>query len=90
MYRVPSDKELAKISKGIGKEFQQLSLELGVSQTRIDQIRGSYPLNVTDQIIQLLIEWRKQTGSKATFRELEKAMLSVGVDTVAAFRDIRL
>ena len=90
LYRIPTDKQLAKVSKGIGKEYQELALELGLSQSRIDQIRGSCPLNVRDQISQLLIEWRKQRGHQATFRELEKAMKSVGVDAAVALREINL
>ena len=89
-YRVPTDKELVKVAKGIGKEFQQLALQLGLSNSRIDQIRGSYPLSVADQIIHLLLEWRKQRGRQATFQELEKAMISVGVDNEAALREIQL
>ena len=90
LYRIPTDKQLAKVSKGIGKEYQELALELGLSQSRIDQIRGSCPLNVRDQILQLLIEWRKQRGHQAMFRELEKAMKSVGVDAAVALREINL
>ena len=78
-----------KISQGIGLEFQQLFLKLGISDARIGQIRGSNPLSVPDQVIQLLLEWRRQRGCLATFRELESAMNLVGTDTVVAFKDIR-
>ena len=86
--RVPTEKELVKIAQGIGLEFQQLFLELGISDARIGQIRGSNPLSVADQVVQLLLEWRKQRGCLATFRELETAMNSVGTDTVQAFKGI--
>ena len=88
LIRVPTEKELVKISHGIGLEFQQLFLELGISNARIGQIRGSNPLSVADQVVQLLLEWRKQRDCLATFRELETAMNSVGTDTLKAFKDI--
>ena len=84
--RVPTEKELAKIAQGIGLEFQRLFLELGIADARIGQIRGSNPLSVADQVVQLLLEWRKQRGCLATFRELETAMNSVGTDSVQAFK----
>ena len=78
---------MVKISEGIGLEFQRLFLDLGISNARIGQIIGSYRL-VADQVVQLLLEWRKQRGCLATFRELETAMNAVGTDTRIAFKDI--
>ena len=87
--RVPTDKELGKISQQIGKEHQLLFLELGISDARIWQIKESNPYNVANQVVKLLLEWRKQRGCLATFSELETAMNSVGTDTVQAFKDIK-
>ena len=86
--RVPTDKELAKISQRIGKEFRQLGLHLGLSYVRIQQIQLKYPSNVVNLINQVLLEWRKQNGTNATFRELEKGMLGAGVDTSSALGEI--
>ena len=88
LYRVPTDRQLAQISKGIGKEFQQLGLSLGLSHAAVDQIRETYRLNVVDQIFHVLLSWRKQRGNLATFGELERTMLDVGVDTLLALGDI--
>ena len=87
--RVPTDKELAQISKGIGKEFHFLGIQLGLSQAKLEQIQMTYSLNVADQIFHILLEWRKQRGTLATFNELEKGMLAVGVDTLSALAEIR-
>ena len=65
--RVPTPRELRKISQKIGLEFQQLFLELGISDARIGQIRASNPFSVADQVVQLLLEWKKQRGCRATF-----------------------
>ena len=86
--RIPTERQLAQISKGIGKEFQQLGLRLGLSNAAMEQIRETYRLNI-DQIFHVLLSWRKKTGNLATFGELEKAMQDVGVDTLLALGDIR-
>ena len=89
LHEVPTERQLAQISKGIGKEYKHLAVELGLSIATVDQIRDSNPHSNFDQIFNILVTWKKQKGNSATFGELERAMREADVDTSLALGDIQ-
>ena len=89
LHDVPEYKQLGQISKGIGKEYKHLAVELGLSIAEVDRIRENNPHSNFDQILNILVSWKKQNGKSATFGELERAMREADVDTSLALRDIQ-
>ncbi|KAK3595401.1 hypothetical protein CHS0354_008835 [Potamilus streckersoni] len=76
---VPSEKHLSRLSLKIGKEFLQLGLELEVPWARIEQIQVESP-HIPTQCFRILQAWVQRNANQATFRYLEKAFRSVGID----------
>ncbi|KAL3854151.1 hypothetical protein ACJMK2_013429 [Sinanodonta woodiana] len=76
---VPSEKHLSRLSMKIGKEFLQLGLELDVPWARIEQIQIENP-HIPTQCFKILQAWVQRNASHATFRYLEMALRSVGID----------
>ncbi|KAL3870190.1 hypothetical protein ACJMK2_038271, partial [Sinanodonta woodiana] len=77
--RMPSERQLGRLSMHIGHEAFRLGLELGLSGAHIQQLQKDYP-HVVTQCLRILGKWKQQNRDKATFRNLEKAFQSVGID----------
>ncbi|KAK3587048.1 hypothetical protein CHS0354_008076 [Potamilus streckersoni] len=75
----PSESDLSRLSLRIGQEFFILGLELGITGAQIQQIQLENHF-VSTQCLMILVEWKKQYADQATFRNLEKALTSVGID----------
>ncbi|XP_061193796.1 uncharacterized protein LOC133202038 [Saccostrea echinata] len=78
--KVLSDQELDQVAGYIGREYFQLSLELGLTVSRIEQIIEDHRDNVLKRIKSLLHEWRKTCQLKPTVKMLGCALLQSGGD----------
>lgn len=72
--RIPTEKELASVSKHIGAEFYILGLQLGLTSASIEQIRMEYSHSTQTQILKILLYWKNKQGSQATIGKLLDAL----------------
>jgi predicted DNA-binding protein YlxM (UPF0122 family) len=75
-----TDKQIGRIARYIGMEYQVLALELGVSKAEIDHII-MITNDAVDRITRTLLRWRDKNKTEATLDTLEKAMKTVGIDS---------
>jgi hypothetical protein len=73
----------------IGKEYNALGIELGLSQAEMDHIHMEQR-TVVDKITAMLIKWRDTNGRHATMEELRRAMVLVGIDAFAVIGSVEL
>ncbi|KAL3852240.1 hypothetical protein ACJMK2_015909 [Sinanodonta woodiana] len=78
--RLPSEKELSRIARKIGKEYPLLGIDLGVPKAKIDQIEMENNNNTSNVIFQILLEWKRSHYKEATILNLLKAMKENGCD----------
>ncbi|XP_060604985.1 uncharacterized protein LOC132757656 [Ruditapes philippinarum] len=75
-----TDKDIHRIAQNIGKEYETLALELGLSQAEMDHI--SLDSNTAiDRIRRMLLRWRDKMKGEATLDTLTEAMKAVGIDS---------
>ena len=65
----------------IGKEYQSLGIELGLSPAEIEHICLDFKTTV-DRIRTMLLKWKEQNKANATIEVLTEAMKIVGIDAV--------
>ncbi|XP_060604987.1 uncharacterized protein LOC132757658 [Ruditapes philippinarum] len=76
-----TEKELNRMALHIGKEYQSLGIELGLSNAEIEHICLDYKATV-DRIRGILLKWKDQNVGNATLEVLVNAMNVVGIDAV--------
>jgi hypothetical protein len=69
-----TDKVMSKISQHIGKDWEQLGLQLGLSRAQIDHIIEEYPRSAKSRRFCMLELWRNVMGKSATMGNLVNAM----------------
>ncbi|XP_053375129.1 probable serine/threonine-protein kinase pats1 isoform X2 [Mercenaria mercenaria] len=60
-----TDKEFSRFAQAIGKNWQFLGLELGLTSVQIDHVIEDNPHSVAMQIYKMLIQWRLQVQDEA-------------------------
>lgn len=85
---VLTDKEINRISYHIGKEYQSLAFELGLSKEELDHINLDFS-TALDRIRSVLLRWKRKEERGATLDCLKSAMEAVGVDAVKALESIK-
>ncbi|KAK3577905.1 hypothetical protein CHS0354_008298 [Potamilus streckersoni] len=78
--RSPSEKELSRIARKVGKEYPLLGIDLGVPKAKIDQIEMENNFSTSNVIFQILLEWKRSHYKEATVLNLLKAMRENGCD----------
>ncbi|KAL3859337.1 hypothetical protein ACJMK2_009562 [Sinanodonta woodiana] len=76
----PDDKHMNQISSRIETEHVHLGVELKVPWSRIERILIENPVDVHRQCFEIMKEWRQGKFRRATFRNLEKAFIWVGIN----------
>ncbi|KAL3859343.1 hypothetical protein ACJMK2_009568 [Sinanodonta woodiana] len=76
----PEDKHLNQISSRVETEHVHLGVELEVPWARIEQIIAENVVDVHRQCFEIMKEWRQRMVRQATFRNLEKAFICVGIN----------
>ncbi|XP_022102303.1 nucleotide-binding oligomerization domain-containing protein 2-like [Acanthaster planci] len=78
--RAPLDDIAVSILAGkLGKEWKQLALRIGVTAEKLDTIRANNPLHTINQIIEMLLTWRRMQGrDDDVVSILAEALKSVG------------
>jgi hypothetical protein len=84
----PNERELSRLSMRVGVEYHQLGIELGVANATIEQIKMEKPHSVAEQCLGILLKWKTQLGSGATFWHLHLAMKEVYLDLAALLPEI--
>ncbi|XP_053391258.1 roc-COR-CHAT protease-like [Mercenaria mercenaria] len=84
--RSPTEKELSRLAQRIGREYRSLGFELGLTRPQLDHIemeeRNRTPV---DKITAMLSEWVKEKADVATFQELKRAMVAIGIEWNVVF-----
>ncbi|XP_060587848.1 uncharacterized protein LOC132743332 [Ruditapes philippinarum] len=76
-----NEKQLSRISKSIGLNWELLGYELGLSNANIDRISMDNQTSIM-KIYKVLLEWKIQQNANATVNALLKAMKSIQTLTV--------
>ncbi|XP_053407687.1 uncharacterized protein LOC128559584 [Mercenaria mercenaria] len=78
---VPTEKQLSRMAQRIGKECRALGRELGLTRAELDHIDMD-EMNRTpvDKIAAMLGQWLKRKADSATFAELKRAMIQIGME----------
>lgn len=85
---VLTDKDINRISYHIGKEYQSLAFELGLSKEELDRINLDFSTAI-DRIRSVLLRWKRKEEKGATVECLKSAMEAVGVDVDKALGSIK-
>ncbi|XP_064175375.1 death domain-containing protein CRADD [Anguilla rostrata] len=72
--KVPSDKELNRLSGLLGPEWESVLLDLGVSACQLFRCRADHPHSLQSQVLAGLMVWRQSRGRSATFRQLLQSL----------------
>ena len=72
--REVSYKDLSRLSKCLGFNWEFVLLELGLPQVAIDQSKMDNPYKTAFQIYDALLKWKKEVGKDATLQTLIKAI----------------
>ncbi|KAL3859452.1 hypothetical protein ACJMK2_009672 [Sinanodonta woodiana] len=76
----PDDKHLSQIASMIETEHVHLGVELEVPLYRIEKILTENLVDVHTQCLEIMKQWRQRKDWQATFRNLEKACICVGIN----------
>ncbi|XP_053385683.1 uncharacterized protein LOC123537873 [Mercenaria mercenaria] len=87
--KVPTDKDINRMAHHIGKEYQSLGLELGLSQAEIDHINLDSKTTV-DRIREMLMKWKEKEEGEATLEMLTNAMEVVGIDAQVVLQSAKI
>ena len=72
--RVPTEKEILSLSKGIVGEWKFISRQLGFCKGHIAEIAENAKGDVREQAHQMLMKWKERNGNEASVKELCKAL----------------
>ncbi|KAJ8245599.1 hypothetical protein GJAV_G00272470 [Gymnothorax javanicus] len=70
LWKVPSDRELNRLSGLLGPEWESVLLDLGLSAGQVFRCRADHPHHLQSQVLAGLIAWRQSAGRGATVRRL--------------------
>ncbi|XP_060554699.1 uncharacterized protein LOC132715676 [Ruditapes philippinarum] len=79
LLRKLTDKEMAKISMKIGREYVPLALLLGFTKAELDHIREDNKFAV-HRVFEILFKWRETKESNATIEKLAEALEELGIN----------
>ena len=74
-----TDKDINRMAQNIGREYESLAIELGLSQAELDHINIDSRTTV-DRIRRVLVRWRDKMRDEADLDALTEAMKAVGID----------
>ncbi|XP_053554971.1 death domain-containing protein CRADD [Bombina bombina] len=77
----PTDKQLNRLAVKLGSEWEQILMHLGLNYDQLYRCKTHHPYSVSSQVLEGLIMWRRQMGSKATIKCLSDALKAAEVDT---------
>ncbi|KAI1882173.1 hypothetical protein AGOR_G00247970 [Albula goreensis] len=77
--KVPSDRELNRLSCRLGPEWESVLLDLGVSTDQVFRCRANHPHNIQGQFLAGLILWRQGSGRGATVQRLLQSLRAAHV-----------
>ncbi|XP_053402194.1 uncharacterized protein LOC123548536 [Mercenaria mercenaria] len=79
--RLPTDIEINRIAQKIGKDYQSLGRELGLTQPEIERLEMDHGTSL-NRIHGMLHQWRSKALDEATFRQLKQAMHAIGMEDI--------
>lgn len=84
--RVPTEKELSKLSGTIGHEYYRLGLALGLLGKTIQQCEMKHQFDPVTRIYCMLQKWKEACGKYGTLEKLKVAMENVECDMGGFYR----
>lgn len=78
--KIPTVKELSRLSSKIGHEYFRLGLELSVTRAEIQHCQENHKFDVVSIIFCVLQKWKEANGVNATLEKLKVAMETVDCD----------
>ena len=77
LQKVPTEKDLTKLSSKIGHEYFRLGIDLGLERATIQHCEARHMFDVPTRILSMLQEWKKIKGKSATLEKLKTSMENV-------------
>lgn len=74
LQRVPSDRELSRLASGLGAQWEEVLLDLGLSAEAVFRCRSDHPLSTHSAILAGLVQWRRCEGRRASFQRLLQSL----------------
>ncbi|XP_023682826.2 FAS-associated death domain protein [Paramormyrops kingsleyae] len=71
------------IAENLGKDWRMYGRKLGIKDAKLDHIREKHPYNLQEQVIELIQEWRKMHGAKASAEDLIQALRKCNLNLTA-------
>ena len=84
----PTPAELRRISNDIADSWEQIGLELGLQQHRLDSIDLNYPNHNTKASLKMLLHWRdvKRDASRRVLKQaIKKCQTNEGTNIVECY-----
>ena len=79
--RMPTQKELGRMCKCIGKDYQLFFIELGLEMDTINDIELDLKNDHSKtKMLHMFTKWNKQSGDKGTTRNILEAMKNQDID----------
>ncbi|KAM4665216.1 death domain-containing protein CRADD-like [Discoglossus pictus] len=78
--KCPSDKQLSLLAGRLGPEWEQILVLLGLDLNELYKCKIHNPYNVTSQVMEGLVNWKRRMGCKATIQCLIDALQEAEVD----------
>lgn len=64
------------LSREISNEWKDIGRELGLDDSKLDNIETDYSGNQKEQVYQMFLMWYQESGQRATYRVLREALIA--------------
>ncbi|XP_035693897.1 uncharacterized protein LOC118428040 [Branchiostoma floridae] len=75
-----TEKELQKLAKNLGAEWESLAIYLDMKKADVDKFKADNPYQTEQQIFSMLVRWKETQGTRATKEQLKEKLREAGVE----------